>query len=92
MFRHDTIAEQLVPEDAQNLCSVAVVGDGKCLFRAFSTLFSRKERKDYVDLRVRTAIELYTNTLVIRPSKFRGHRSTVESKRSRVKTSLHKGG
>ena len=79
MFCHDTIAEQLVQEDAQNLCPVAIVGDGNCLFRTFSTLFSRKERKDYIDLRVRTAIEVYTNTSVIRPSKLWAHRSTGQS-------------
>ena len=31
MFRTDKIAEQLVPDDARDLCPVSVVGDGNCL-------------------------------------------------------------
>ena len=31
MFRPDKIAEQLVPNDARELCPVSVVGDGNCL-------------------------------------------------------------
>ena len=59
--RRDAIAQQLLPNETQNLQPIVVEGDGNCLFRSFSTLFKGNKESDHLELRLRTALELITN-------------------------------
>ena len=54
----DVIAEKLLPPEVVGLVSLAVKGDGNCLFRSVSRILSGDEDADYLELRLRTAMEL----------------------------------